>query len=60
MPQPIKLSTTLLRGIGTLVVLRLPVFASVLLAQDAYHERLRPQFHFTPPKNYCLRNACRS
>jgi fructan beta-fructosidase len=52
MPQRMKLSTTLIRGIGILVVSRFLIFACVLLAQNTYNEPWRPQFHFTPPKNF--------
>ena len=52
MPQRMKLSTTFFRGIGILAVSRFLVFACVLLAQNTYNEPWRPQFHFTPPKNF--------
>ena len=52
LPQRMKLSTTLFRGIGILVVSRFLVFACVLLAQNTYNEPWRSQFHFTPAKNF--------
>ena len=47
-----KFSTMLFRGIGILVLSRFLVFACVLLAQNTYNEPWRPQFHFTPAKNF--------
>jgi len=47
-----KWSNTMSRGRGILAVLLLLVFACGLLAQRTYDEPWRPQFHFTPPKNF--------
>jgi fructan beta-fructosidase len=47
-----KLPDTLFRRLGMFALLFFPLSAYVLLAQKAYDEPWRPQFHFTPPVNF--------
>ena len=52
MPHPMKLSNILFRWVTSLALSLYPLCASVLLAQKTYDELWRPQFHFTPAKNF--------
>jgi fructan beta-fructosidase len=47
-----KLSTRLIRGRGIFAASLFLASAWALLAQQTYNEPWRPQFHFTPPKNF--------
>ena len=47
-----KLSTRLFRGRGMFAASLFLACAWALLAQQTYNEPWRPQFHFTPPKNF--------
>jgi fructan beta-fructosidase len=52
MPHAIKLFRTLFRRVGMIALSFFLLTACVLLAQKTYNEPWRPQFHFTPPKNF--------
>jgi fructan beta-fructosidase len=52
MRYAIKLLRALVRWAGMFGLLFFPLSTSVLLAQKTYDEPWRPQFHFTPPKNF--------
>ena len=47
-----KILHHLIRGCGIFAAFLSLVSAWVLLAQEPYNEPWRPQFHFTPPKNF--------
>jgi len=47
-----KISNTLFSGLGIFAASLLLASAWVLLAQETYNELWRPQFHFTPPRNF--------
>src|SRR5271167_4986195 len=52
MPQSMRSSNTMSHGRGIFAASLLLVFACGLPAQRTYDEPWRPQFHFTPPKNF--------
>jgi fructan beta-fructosidase len=52
MPQPMKFSAMLFCRRGILAASLFLACAWALLAQRTYNEPWRPQFHFTPPKNF--------
>jgi len=47
-----KISNTAFRALGIFAVPLFLLAAQALLAQETYNEPWRPQFHFTPPKNF--------
>ncbi len=47
-----KISNRPFRALGIFAAPLFLVFASALLAQESYNEPWRPQFHFTPAKNF--------